>query len=380
MFKLFKKDVDQLEVTVSTQTILRVLALVFLALLFAAAVKQAAHSLLLVFTAFFLALALNGPVHLLSRALPGSLKGKRSAAVTISFLVIVLLFAGFMASIVPPLVRNVQNFVDTVPSLVQDAHNQNSEMGSLIRRYHLENQVDSVSNDLGGKLRGISGSALRTAGKVGSSLFAVLTILVLTFMMLTEGPRAAEFFRELVPERRRPDAERLANDMYRVIKGFVNGQVTLAALAALLIVPVLFILHVSYPIAMMVIIFICGLIPMVGHTIGAIIVTTVALFTSPLAAVITLAYYILYQQIENYLVQPRIQANSTNMSPLLVFLSVVIGINFGGLFGGLFAIPVAGCIRILVLDFLVNHSYISEKPGHKTPVIQDSARQAKAKA
>ncbi len=95
-----------------------------------------------------------------------------------------------------------------------------------------------------------------------------------------------------------------------MVRGFINGQVTLAALAAILIVPALFILHISYPIALMVVIFICGLIPLVGHTIGAIIVTVVALFTSPLAAVIILAYYILYQQIENYLVQPRIQANS----------------------------------------------------------------------
>jgi predicted PurR-regulated permease PerM len=112
------------------------------------------------------------------------------------------------------------------------------------------------------------------------------------------------------------------------------------------------ILGISYPIALAVIVFVCGLIPMVGHTIGAIIVTTIALFTSPVAALIILGYYILYQQIENYLVQPRIQANSTNMSPLLVFSSVVIGVSFSGLFGGLVAIPIAGCIRIAVLDYL----------------------------
>ena len=95
-----------------------------------------------------------------------------------------------------------------------------------------------------------------------------------------------------------------------------------------------------------------GLIPLVGHTIGAIIVTIVALFESPWSALLILAYYILYQQIENYIIQPRVQANSTNMSPLLVFSAVIVGVSFGGLLGGLVAIPVAGCIRIALLDYL----------------------------
>jgi predicted PurR-regulated permease PerM len=146
--------------------------------------------------------------------------------------------------------------------------------------------------------------------------------------------------------------------MYKVIKGFVNGQVILAALASVLILPAVLFLHIGYPIALFVIIFICGLIPMIGHTIGAIIVTLVALFHSTGSAIIILTYYIVYQQIENYLIQPRIQANTTNMSPLLVFMSVVIGVSFGGLFGGLVAIPAAGCLRIALLEFMRSRNII----------------------
>jgi predicted PurR-regulated permease PerM len=87
----------------------------------------------------------------------------------------------------------------------------------------------------------------------------------------------------------------------------------------------------------------------------------VALFHSPLTAAIVLAYYILYQQIENYIIQPRIQANSTNMSPLLVFAAVIVGVNFGGLFGGLVAIPVMGCIRIALLDYLHTKHIIEDE-------------------
>jgi len=132
----------------------------------------------------------------------------------------------------------------------------------------------------------------------------------------------------------------------------VNGQVVLALVAALMLLPALLALHVPYPAALVMVVFVCGLIPMVGHTIGAVIVTIVALFNSPISALLILGYYILYQQIENYIVQPRVQANSTNMSPLLVFSAVIVGVSFGGLLGGLVAIPVAGCIRIALLDYL----------------------------
>ncbi len=91
---------------------------------------------------------------------------------------------------------------------------------------------------------------------------------------------------------------------------------------------------------------------MVGHTIGAIIVTIVGLFHAPSAGIIILIYYVIYQQIENYYIQPKLQANTTNLSPLLVFLALVVGVSFDGLLGGLIAIPVAACLRILVVDFL----------------------------
>jgi predicted PurR-regulated permease PerM len=375
MFKLFKKnDPPEVEITISNRTVLRVVMVVFSAILFLAAVKQASHALILIFTAFFLALALNAPVQWIARHLPGNLRGKRSVATAISFLMVIIFLGAFIASIVPPLVRQTQGFIDAAPQLIQDSRNGNGQIGELVRRYHLQNQLDEFSTQLGDRLKGVGGAALSSLGKIGSSVFSILTILVLTFMMLIEGPRLLAFLRELIPARQREHADRLALEMYRVVKGYINGQVTLAALASVLIVPAFFILGISYPVALMVIVFVCGLIPMVGHTIGAVIVTIVALATSPVAAIIILAYYILYQQIENYIIQPRIQSNSTNMSPLLVFISVVVGVSFGGLFGGLFAIPVAGCIRIAILDYLKNHEYIENKP-----VVQDEVSRAGTK-
>lgn len=348
----------EVEITISNETFARLALLTVgtIALLFA--VRKASHALLLVFAAFFLALALNGPVHWLSRQLPGKRRGSRSLATSLSFLIVILLLGGFIASIAPPLIRQTESFINVAPSLVNDFRGQDSQAGRFIRNHHLEKQVNTFSTQLSERLKNIGGSAFSTVKRIGNSVFSLLTILVLTFMMLVEGPRWLSFTRDIVPDKHHKLADRMAREMYGVIKGFVNGQVTLAALASVLIMPAVLILHIGYPVAIMVIIFICGLIPMVGHTIGAIIVTGVALFHSTSAAIIILVYYILYQQIENILIQPRIQANSTNMSPLLVFMSVVIGVSFGGLFGGLVAIPVAGCLRIAVLEYLRDKKFI----------------------
>jgi len=359
MFSLRRnKDIPEVALTVSFETFLRTTLMVVIAIIFLASLRKASHALLLIFAAFFLALALNSPVYWLSERLPGKRRGSRVLATSLSYLIVVILLGIFVASIVPPLVRQTESLVNAAPHLVSELRSQNSPVGKVIRKYHLQKQVSTVSSQLSARLKNAGGAALSDAKRVGSSFFSLLTILVFTFMMLIEGPRWLGFARELVPDRRHAVADRLANDMYRVIKGYVNGQVTLAALASVLIIPAVLVLHISYPAALLVVIFVCGLIPLVGHTIGAVIVTLVALFHSTSAAVIILIYYLLYQQLETYLIQPRIQANSTNMSPLLVFMSVIVGVSFGGLFGGLVAIPVAGCVRIALLEYLRSQKII----------------------
>jgi predicted PurR-regulated permease PerM len=377
MFSLRKdKAPEELALTVSNRTLFRIFAVTFAFLLAVAAVRQAAGALILIFTAFFLALALNAPVQWVAQHLPGKRRGNRSLATLLSVLLVFAVLIGFLASIVPPFVRQVAGLVDAAPSFVNDLRNENTEIGNFVKHYNLQGQVDSFSDDLSNRLQSVAGSATELLASIGSSTFALLTVLVLTFMMLVEGPRWVRIGEELVPEHRREHVRGLTRAMYKVIKGYVNGQVLLAAIAAVLILPVLFILNISYPIALMVVVFVCGLIPMVGHTIGAVIVTAVALFTSPVSAAIVLAYYILYQQIENYLIQPRVQANSTNMSPLLVFTAVVIGVNFGGLLGGLVAIPIMGCIRILTLDQLTRRNLLESHSVKKTVKKAESTEAA----
>lgn len=361
MARLFKKEDADLEVSVSLHTMVRFIALMAATFLLYHAVRASTHALTLIGVAFFLSLALNSPVQWLAAHLPGKSKGSRSIATSISIIVILALLGGFLVAIVPPLVKQTASFIKNVPTMIDDTRSGNGPVGEFVHRYKLEKQVDKLSHQLSGRLDNLGGSAVTTVSRIGSSVFAVLTVIVLTVMMLTEGPRWKRLISQLVPRDQRPHMARLADDMNRVVQGYVNGQVVLAAIAAFVMMLVLFITGVSYPLALMVIVFICGLIPMVGHTIGAVIVTAVALFHSLTAAIVVLCVYIAYQQIENYAVQPKVQANSTNMSPLLVFVAVLLGASFSGLLGALVAIPIMGCLRIFLLDYLERRDIISKR-------------------
>ncbi len=362
MSALFSRNPQDVNLNVSVRTIVRILLTVFAGLLLVIAISNSLHSLTLIGIAFFLSLALNAPVHWLSEHLPGRRRGSRTMATVISVLLILGILGGFITAFAPPLARQTTKFIQSVPQIVSDTRNGDGPIGQFVERYNLQPQVENISQDLSSRVGNISTTAIDAVGKVGSSIISVLTVLVLTIMMLLEGPRWRSLFEKLIPPKQKKHVLSLADQMNKVIQGFVNGQVTLAAIAAVLILPVFLIMDVSYPIALMVIVFIAGLIPMVGHIIGATIVTTVSLFHSLPAAIVVLGYYILYQQIENYVVQPRIQANTTNLSPLLVLISVVIGVNFGGLLGGLVSIPVAGCLRILVIDYLERRDMINQEP------------------
>lgn len=349
------------EVTISNKTVLRVISMVLLAVLFVFAIRRAAGALVLIGTALFLALALNAPVHWISEHLPGKRRGSRKLATAISFFIVVAFLAAFLASIIPPLARQTSSFITAAPDLVNDLRNEDSPLGRFVQRYNLESQTDNISSYMSERVDDLGSGAVSSIGKFTSGLLGVVIVLVMTFMMLIEGPSWLKFGSQFITANGRPRARRLTNSMYRVIKGYVNGQVLLAAAAAIMMLVPLLIIGVSYPIALMVIVFICGLIPMVGHTIGAVILTVVALFHSFWAAIIILGYYILYQQIENYVIQPRVQANTTDLPPLMVFMSVLVGISFGGLLGGLVAIPVAGCARILILDYLETKGLITKR-------------------
>tara|TARA_B100002049_G_C16063798_1_gene369404 strand:- start:759 stop:1742 length:984 start_codon:yes stop_codon:yes gene_type:complete len=297
---------------------------------------------------------------MIARRLPS---GSRVGATAIAYLMVVSLIGGFMLLVVPPVIEQSAKFADSVPGIIDDVADQRIIFDDFIQRYGLEAAVDdsveSAKNQAAAVAANLGNTLVGGAGALLSGLASLIIVLVLAFLMLIEGPTLLNRIWGLYEDPRLLDRHKnLVEKMYRVVTGFVNGQLAVAAIAAICTLVVLLTLSAVFgmpaniAIPLSVIIFVTGMIPMVGATIGGAIVALVLLFNSPVAALIFLVYFVIYQQIENNFISPTIQSKSVELSALLILSAILIGLALGGPLGGVIAIPIAGCVRVIMLDQL----------------------------
>jgi len=343
--------VASMKIEIETRTILRVMVVAFGFWLGLIAIYKLRSVLALLIISFFLALALNPPVSYLSRRIPG---GSRALATGIAYLVVLGLLGIFITSTVPPLVSESRKLIETIPQRVEQLResSQNGLVADVIIRYDLEDEAQELAGNLTGRLGDAGGPIISGIGRATTSLIAFITVLVLTFFMLVEGPQWLELFWSYHPSRRRAHNQALAMRMYAVVTGYVNGQLLIASIAGLASLVIMVAVGIPNAIALAGVILLTGLIPLIGNTLGALVVITVALFQSLPTALIMLVFFIVYQQIENNIIQPYVQSRTLEISPLLVLVAVIVGITLGGLLGGFLAIPTAACLRILLLDYI----------------------------
>jgi predicted PurR-regulated permease PerM len=353
---LLKPKVQLYVADISSRAIIRVIAWVVgfsLALHF---FGRVAHALTLVFVAFFLALALNPAVSKIMHYLPSRSRIRATAA---AYLTVVAVLASFLLAVVPPLIHQTQLFIAEVPSIIEDYKSQDTAAARFVSRYNLDQQVDKLSRDITGHFNGIQ-PVVSTASRIGGIVASVIAVFILTFMMLVEGPVWLEKFWELQPARKRAHRKQLADRMYRIVTGYVNGQLILATIAASFALLMMLIIGVPNAIALAGIVAVLGLIPLIGNMTAAAIVVIVSLFTSPKLAIIMAIYFVVYMQVENATLQPYIQSRHNEITPLLVFVAALVGAGFGGLLGAFVAIPAAGCLKILVEDYIARRKPADE--------------------
>jgi predicted PurR-regulated permease PerM len=306
------------------------------------------HVLSWIFIALFLTLALNPAVDRLEHRIKR--RGIATGTVFIMALVAVALVGWLF---IPTLVDQVNNFAHKVPDYLDDLTKGRGRLGFLQTKYHL---VDKARNalDEGGasKLFGLSGTALAVAKGVVTAVVATLTIAFITFFMLLEGPKWVERFLSLLKPASRPRWKAVGHDIYRTVGGYVTGNLLISLIAGTLTAIVLAIMGVPYAIALGLIVGILDLIPLAGATIAAIIVGAVAFLHSIPAGIVVVAFFIVYQQVENHILQPVVYGRTVQLSPLVVLISVLIGAELAGVLGALAAIPVAGAIQVIFLDWL----------------------------
>jgi predicted PurR-regulated permease PerM len=308
----------------------------------------ARHVLSWIFIAIFLALALNPAVDRLERRLK-----RRGIATGIVFLAAVGVIVGIAFLFIPTLVGQINDFAGKVPDYLNDVTKGRGRLGFLQEKYHLVDKARKALREGGAsKLFGISGTALALAKGVVNAVLATVTIAFMTLFMLLEGPRWVEsFFGLLAPDSRRRWRV-VGRDIYRTVGGYVTGNLLISLIAGTLTTIVLLITGVPYALALGLIVAILDLIPLAGATIAAIIVGAVAFIHSVPAGIIVVVFFVLYQQVENHVIQPVIYGRTVQLSPLAVLIAVLIGAALAGVLGALAAIPVAGSLQVVFVDWL----------------------------
>ena len=331
-------------------------------------IVQAAQGILIwIFIAIFLALALNPAVEWLQQ----HGVARRGLAVAIVFVAAIAAIAALGATLIPTLVSQVNDFVDAVPGYVEDLTAGRGRLGFLEREYQITERVrEALSGGGASKLLGVSGTALAVTKGVVTAVVATLTIAFLTLFMLLEGPAWVERLYGILPEEKQPRWRKVGHDIYRTIGGYVTGNLTISLIAGVVSTAVLLAVGVPYAVALGLLVAILDLIPLAGATIAAILVTTVAFLDATTSGVIVLIFFIIYQQLENHVLQPIVYGRTVQLSPLAVLIAVLIGAELAGVIGALAAIPVAGAFQAILVDWLQHRrAQLVERPGATTPVV-----------
>jgi predicted PurR-regulated permease PerM len=313
------------------------------------ALASASQIFVLILIALFLATGLNPAVEALRKR-----NMSRSTAVTVIFSSVILFVIFFALVVVPPVISQGTNLIENAPQLLQELM-KNETINQLNTQFGLidtlQEKLKTITSD-GTLLISTFGGVIGVGKSVLSGFFTALTILVLTLYFITSLPQAVNLGLSLVPASRRDRVGVLTNAIIARVGAFVGSQILIAAMAAVFVVILATVLGMPSPFAIGMIVLVAALIPLIGHFLGGGIVTLIALTQSVAIGAIAFVAYVVYVQIENYVVTPRIMKRTLAVPGAVTIISALIGSSLLGLVGGLLAVPVAASI-ILILDEVV---------------------------
>jgi predicted PurR-regulated permease PerM len=334
---------------IPARTVLRVVWIVVLSVLALYLVYLLRKPIGWVFTGTFIAIALSGPVNRLGRHM------RRGFAIALVYLGLILVPIGLAALVLPPLVTQGTNLAGNLPAYandVQDFVNKNERLRKLDDKYDITGELQKQASSLPAKV----GDAAKVLGDIGlglvNSVFALINILILSIFILAGGRGWVEAALRLRPEAERERMRRILDDTASAVGGYVQGALTVALIAGIQAFVVLELLGVPFAAPLAVFAGLASLIPLVGATVAAVLIGVVTLFNDfPTDTIIWAIWAIIYQQIENNVIQPQIQRRTVQVQPIVVLVAVLFGSTLLGILGAIVAIPLAACIQILVREW-----------------------------
>jgi predicted PurR-regulated permease PerM len=326
---------------------------------------QVRRPLLWLLIAVFLAAALSAPVNVLARRM------RRGFAVALVFFGLLLVPLVLIALIVPPLINEGTDFAENVPQYARDVTEfvqDNKRLRELNRDYDITQRLEQEAEKLPDRLGGAAGTLRDVGLGIVNSLFALITILVLTAFLLANGRDWVDRALGTRPQEQRERLRRSLDRMASAVSGYVAGALTIALIAGVATYIVLLILGVPFRGPLAVIAGLFSLIPLIGATIAAVLIGIVTLFENfPTATIVWVIWAIVYQQFENHVIQPQVQKRTVHVHPFVTIVAVLFGATLLGVLGALVAIPVAASIQILIREWVDVRTMRIKPPSGEPP-------------
>lgn len=330
---------------------------------------SALSGLVIIGISIFLALALKPLVRKVNNFFNrhfGTEKKHQTASAVLAYFIVVLVIGGIIAIVGPVVINETAKFIQQAPEMFEKNFGGWEGVNAFGKNFGIENLQNEISNalsSLSSSLLGTFGSdVVASVSSIADIIMKVVLVLVLTLLFLLEGPGLMELFWKSVSDGEENKklitvAKRITARMANVVSTYVSRQVVVAAIDGCASGLIVFLLslftniptNLAIPMGMITMLF--YLIPMFGQFIGGTLVTLILLFNSPVAAIIFAVVYIIYAQIENNVIAPKIQGSALNLPAVAILAAIVIGMYMFGLLGAIIAVPIAGCIRVLLDEY-----------------------------
>ena len=331
----------------STRSVLTILGLIVVVAGVVALGYLAWKGISLVLIAVLFALALNPAVEFFVSHGLG-----RGPAAGVVFVLALCAVAALGLLLIPPLVAQITNLVNSLPELIASLRRGHGLLGGLERRFHILETVPNAISGRGSGTRGVASSGLDVVLGLLGTVASMVVVAFLTFFMLLEGPSWTQRLLRLVPDGTRPRYERVAQGIYRTVGGFVSGNLVASLLAGVATTAALLATGISYAVPLGLLVAFLDLLPIFGMIVALIVLAAVSFSHSLVAGIVVVGFVFVYHQFEVYLLRPLIYGRTVELSPLAVLVAVVIGTELAGVIGALAAIPMAGAANIVLCEVL----------------------------
>jgi predicted PurR-regulated permease PerM len=324
-----------------------VIGLVLATILVLVLIRETRQVLTWILIAAFFAVALHPTVTWLEHR---AAFGRRWLATLLVFLVALVLIGGLITLFVVPLVREGSQVISDFPKIVEDARSGRGPVGGLIERFNLLQYARDNTDRFREYISGLGAPTLALLRGTATSVAGIVTIFVLAYLMVLEAPKVVDGFLALFDDRRTERIRRVGQDCAKTVTGYLTGNLLISIICGSLTYAVLAILGVPYAGLIALFVGLADLIPLVGATLGAVVAALAGFVQSTTAGIIVIVFFVVYQQLENHLLQPLIFARTVKINPLTVLIAILIAVELAGILGALLAIPIVGILQIIARD------------------------------